>query len=81
MCSSYGELQEASENGTETCDSTHTAGWYDLIPPVTMTIGEIETDPLFFSTPNLIEYPVVTYLLWIVFLIVMPVLLQNMLVR
>ncbi len=46
-----------------------------------MTIGEFETDPIFFSNPSVIEYPVATYMLWIIFLVIMPVLLQNMLVR
>ncbi|CAI8040069.1 Transient receptor potential cation channel subfamily A member 1 homolog [Geodia barretti] len=45
-----------------------------------MTTGELETDPIFFSTPSVVTYPVITYLLWIVFLIIMPILLQNLLV-
>ena len=53
---------------------------YSLLKTISMTIGELETDPIFFSTPSVIVYPVVTYFLWIVFLVIMPVLLQNLLV-
>ena len=54
---------------------------YSLLKTLAMTTGELETDPIFFSTPSVVTYPVVTYLLWITFLIIMPTLLQNMLVR
>ena len=45
-----------------------------------MITGELETDRIFFSTPSVITYPVVTYFLWIIFLIIMPMLFQNLLV-
>ncbi len=54
---------------------------YALLKTIIMTIGEFETDPIFFSTPSVVEYPLVTYILWVIFLIIMPILLQNMLVR
>ncbi|CAI8040068.1 Transient receptor potential cation channel subfamily A member 1 homolog [Geodia barretti] len=53
---------------------------YSLLKTLSMTTGELETDPIFFSTPSVVTYPVITYLLWIVFLIIMPILLQNLLV-
>jgi transient receptor potential cation channel subfamily A protein 1 len=53
---------------------------YSLLKTIAMTTGELETDPLFFSTPSVITYPFITYFLWIVFLIIMPTLLQNLLV-
>ena len=54
---------------------------YSLLKTLTMTVGEFdETDNIFYSVPNIVTYDVVTYVLWIIFLAVMPILLQNMLV-
>ena len=53
---------------------------YSLLKTIIMTVGEFETDPILFSTPSVVEYPVSTYLLWVIFIIIMPILLQNMLV-
>ena len=53
---------------------------YSLLKTIVMTSGEYENDPIFFSTPSVIPYPVATYMLWIFFLMIMPVLLQNLLV-
>ena len=54
---------------------------YSLLKTLAMTTGELETDRIFFGTPSVVVYPVVTYILWITFLVIMPILLQNMLVR
>ena len=48
---------------------------------LTMMIGEFETDPVFYSVPNVLRFPISTYFVWIIFVIVMSVLLQNLLVR
>ena len=55
---------------------------YSLLKTMIMTVGEFETDPIFFSDPSdsVLSYPTVTYILWVLFLIIMPVLLQNLLV-
>ena len=53
---------------------------YSLLKTISMTTGELETDAIFFSTPSVVTYPFVSYLLWIIFLIIMPILLQNLLV-
>ena len=52
---------------------------------MTMTTGEFEFDSLFRQTgenANVsdIQFPAVTYILWILFLILMPILLTNLLV-
>ena len=50
-----------------------------------MAIGEFEYDSIFGhsndSSSMLTSFPEVAYILWIVFLIVMPILLTNLLVR
>ena len=52
-----------------------------------MTTGEFEFDGLFRQSPNgdsddesEIQFEAVSYLLWIIFIVVMPILLTNMLV-
>ena len=58
-----------------------------------LTLGEFDFDTLFFNSeednsqsdddgglPNELLYPVSSYLMWIVFLIVMPIVLTNLLV-
>ena len=59
-----------------------------LLKMVTMTTGEFEFDDIFRQDPNgmsdmmeEIPFEVVSYVLWITFVVVMPVLLTNMLVR
>ena len=43
-----------------------------------MTTGEFEFDTIFFS--NTLDFAVISYVLWIIFIILMPVLLTNLLV-
>ena len=52
-----------------------------------MTTGEFEFDEIFRQSPNgdsddesEIQFEVVSYILWIIFIVVMPILLTNMLV-
>ena len=51
-----------------------------------MTIGEFDFDTIFFNSQedaeagNDLFYPEIAYFLWIVFIILMPILLSNMLV-
>ena len=58
-----------------------------------LTLGEFDFDTLFFNSeednsqsdndgglPNEVLYPVASYLMWIVFVIVMPIVLTNLLV-
>ena len=56
-----------------------------FIKTMVMTIGEFEYDNIFghnMESRNLLtSFPEVAYILWIVFLIVMPILLTNLLVR
>ena len=58
---------------------------------MTMTTGEFEYDGIFRQAPGGVDgreveelgeipYPPVSYLLWIVFIILMPILLTNLLV-
>ena len=52
---------------------------------MTMTTGEFEFDTIFQQTGDFkgqddITYPVVSYILWILFLVLMPILLTNLLV-
>ncbi len=47
---------------------------------LTMMMGEFEHDPLFYGVPNVLLFPISTYFVWIIFIIVMSVLLQNLLV-
>lgn len=49
------------------------------VKTVVMTTGEFEFEEIFFSST--IPYPYTTYALWVVFIIVMPVLFNNLLVR
>ena len=54
---------------------------YSLLKTVTMTIGEFdEVDHILYRVPNVLEFEFSTYLLWLIFVIVMAILLQNMLV-
>ena len=50
-----------------------------------MALGELDYDTIFGhsndSSSMLTSFPEVAYILWIVFLIVMPILLTNLLVR
>ena len=49
-----------------------------------MTTGEFDFDGIFFNTDenNLtLFYPQIAYILWIVFIILMPIILTNLLVR
>ena len=54
---------------------------------MTMATGEFDFDPIFRQDPTgardnaeEIPFPPVSYILWIVFIIIMPILLTNMLV-
>ena len=52
---------------------------------MTMTTGEFEFDTIFqqtgaFKGEDDITYPVISYVLWILFLVLMPILLTNLLV-
>ena len=60
-----------------------------LLKTMTMTTGEFEYDGIFRQAPGGIDpgttvreipFPPVTYILWIVFIILMPILLTNLLV-
>lgn len=61
-----------------------------LLKTMTMTTGEFEFDGIFQQTaggvmrasdiPGPIPFPEITYILWIIFLILMPILLTNLLV-
>jgi len=66
-----------------------------ILKTVMLTMGEFDFDTLFFNTekhyakdngtdpntlPTEVLYPVTTYLLWIVFVIIMPIVLTNLLV-
>ena len=54
---------------------------YTLLKTLTMTIGEFdEVDHVLYRVPNVIEFEFSTYLLWLIFVVVMAILLQNMLV-
>ena len=55
---------------------------------MTMTTGEFDFDSIFRQDPTgekdgaeEIPFPTISYILWIVFVILMPILLTNMLVR
>lgn len=48
---------------------------------LTMMIGEFETDPLLYSVPSILLFPLATFFLWIIFVLVVSILLQNLLVR
>jgi len=50
-----------------------------MLKTMVMTTGEFEFDTIFFSTE--LDFAAVSYVLWIVFVILMPVLLTNLLVR
>ena len=56
-----------------------------FIKTMVMTIGEFEYDSIFGHNIEsrflLTSFPVVAYILWIIFLIIMPILLTNLLVR
>lgn len=61
-----------------------------ILKTMTMTTGEFEFDDIFQQTPGgvmsaaeipgSIPFPIVSYILWIIFLILMPILLTNLLV-
>jgi transient receptor potential cation channel subfamily A protein 1 len=56
-----------------------------LLKTITMTTGEFEFDTIFRQSPEVnteeeIPYPPISYLLWIAFIILMPILLTNLLV-
>ena len=61
-----------------------------ILKTMTMTTGEFEFDDIFQQTPGgvmsleeipgPIPFPIVSYILWIIFLILMPILLTNLLV-
>ena len=53
---------------------------YSLIKTLTMMIGEFETDSLLYSSPSIILFPFTTYSLWVLFVLVMAILMQNFLV-
>lgn len=53
---------------------------YSLMKTLTMMIGEFETDSLLYSVPSILLFPLTTYGLWIIFVLVMSILLQNLLV-
>jgi transient receptor potential cation channel subfamily A protein 1 len=62
-----------------TKDVAFTTPGKSLMKTFVMTTGEFEFDR-FFNEEDVIEYGVLSYMLWIVFLIVMPILLMNLLV-
>ena len=49
-----------------------------LVKTMVMTTGEFEFDTIFFA--DTLDFAVVSYILWIIFIILMPVLLTNLLV-
>jgi len=49
-----------------------------MLKTMVMTTGEFEFDTIFFATG--LDFAEVSYILWIVFVILMPVLLTNLLV-
>ena len=58
-----------------------------MLKIVTMTTGELDFDSIFRQDPaggsddaEEVPFPPISYMLWIVFIIIMPVLLNNMLV-
>ena len=56
-----------------------------LLKTITMTTGEFEFDSIFRQSPEVnrgegIPYPPISYILWIAFIILMPILLTNLLV-
>ena len=54
---------------------------YSLMKTVTMTIGEFdEVDAILYHHPNVLHFGFATYFLWLIFVVVMAVLLQNLLV-
>ena len=54
---------------------------YSLMKTVTMTIGEFdEVDHILYHDPNVLQFGFATYFLWLIFVVVMAVLLQNLLV-
>ena len=54
-----------------------------LVKVMAMTIGELDYDTVFHQMEGEMEiaFPVVSFILWIVFLVSMPLLLVNYLVR
>ena len=62
-----------------------------MLKVMTMVTGELEFDAIFKQTPGgvltagdapgQVPFPEVSYMLWIIFLILMPILLSNLLVR
>ena len=58
--------------------------WVSIVKTMTMTTGEFEYDNIFRQCgeecPTEVPYPEVSYVLWIFFLILMPILLTNLLV-
>ena len=58
-----------------------------LIKTMVMTTGELDFDGIFFNSQedadegNNLFYPQIAYFLWIVFIILMPIILSNLLVR
>jgi len=50
-----------------------------MLKTMVMTVGEYEFDTIFFATK--LDFVAVSYILWIVFVILMPILLTNLLVR
>ena len=55
-----------------------------ILKTMTMTTGEFEFDTTFrqcgSECPTELQYPIVSYVLWVLFLILMPILLTNLLV-
>ena len=50
-----------------------------MLKTMVMTAGEYEFDTIFFATQ--LDFATVSYIIWIVFVILMPILLANLLVR
>ena len=51
------------------------------VKTLVMITGEFEFDEIFLNnSADTIPYPVTTYILWIVFVILMPILFNNLLV-
>ena len=58
-----------------------------LIKTMVMTTGELDFDGIFFNSQedaeegNNLFYPHIAYFLWIVFIVLMPIVLTNLLVK
>ena len=64
--------------------TSFSTGGRALVKTMTMTTGEFDYDTIFHQGgepgEDDIEFPPASFLLWIIFLVVMPILLNNLLV-